>query len=45
VPADAGVFTLLGFMGLYILLGLLYAVLVLRVIARGPEERVHTVAG
>jgi cytochrome d ubiquinol oxidase subunit I len=40
VPADAGVFSLLGFMGLYVLLGLLYAVFVLRVIARGPDERV-----
>jgi cytochrome d ubiquinol oxidase subunit I len=38
VPADAGVFSLLGFMGLYVLLGLLYAVLILRVLARGPEE-------
>jgi cytochrome d ubiquinol oxidase subunit I len=46
VPADAGVFSLLGFLGLYILLGLLYTVLMLRVIARGPdEERVATAAG
>jgi cytochrome d ubiquinol oxidase subunit I len=45
VPADAGVFTLLGFMGLYILLGLLYALLFLRVIARGPDERVPVAAG
>jgi cytochrome d ubiquinol oxidase subunit I len=46
VPADAGVFSLLGFLGLYILLGLLYTVLMLRVIARGPgEERVAAAAG
>jgi cytochrome d ubiquinol oxidase subunit I len=38
VPADAGVLTLLGFTGIYILLGLLYTVLMLRVIGRGPEE-------
>jgi cytochrome bd ubiquinol oxidase subunit I len=38
VPADAGVFTLLGFMGLYVMLGLLYAIFVLRVVARGPDE-------
>jgi cytochrome d ubiquinol oxidase subunit I len=46
VPADAGVFSLLGFLGLYILLGLLYTVLMLRVIAHGPdEERVAAAAG
>jgi cytochrome d ubiquinol oxidase subunit I len=39
VPADAGVFSLLGFLGLYVLLGLLYVVLILRVIARGPDEQ------
>jgi cytochrome bd ubiquinol oxidase subunit I len=38
VPADAGVFTLLGFLGLYVLVGLLYAIFVLRVVARGPDE-------
>ncbi|MEA2248589.1 MAG: cytochrome bd ubiquinol oxidase subunit [Solirubrobacteraceae bacterium] len=38
VPADAGIFSLIGFIGLYLLLGLLYAVLVLRVVARGPDE-------
>jgi cytochrome d ubiquinol oxidase subunit I len=46
VPADAGVFSLLGFLGLYIVLGLLYTVLMLRVVARGPEEeRVAAPAG
>jgi cytochrome d ubiquinol oxidase subunit I len=38
VPADSGILSLLGFMGLYVLLGLLYALFVLRVIARGPDE-------
>jgi cytochrome bd ubiquinol oxidase subunit I len=45
VSADAGIFSLLGFTGLYVLLGLLYAVFVLRVIARGPDERVPAAAG
>jgi cytochrome d ubiquinol oxidase subunit I len=33
-------FTLIGFMGLYTLLGLLFTVLVYREISRGPEPRV-----
>jgi cytochrome bd-type quinol oxidase subunit 1 len=35
-------FTLLGFAGLYLLLGLLYVLLIVRAVARGPveEERV-----
>jgi cytochrome bd ubiquinol oxidase subunit I len=37
VSAGMTIFTLLGFMGLYALLGLLYLFLVMRVIARGPE--------
>jgi cytochrome d ubiquinol oxidase subunit I len=37
VPAGTGIFTLLGFAGLYLLIGLLYVVLVLRLVARGPE--------
>jgi cytochrome bd-type quinol oxidase subunit 1 len=45
VSADAGIFSLLGFMGLYVLLGLLYAVFVLRVIARGPDEQVPVAGG
>jgi cytochrome d ubiquinol oxidase subunit I len=39
VPAGAGIFTLLGFSGLYLLVGLLYVLLTLRIVARGPEER------
>jgi cytochrome d ubiquinol oxidase subunit I len=38
VPAGTGLFTLLGFAGLYLLVGLLYVVLILRLVAHGPEE-------
>ncbi len=37
VSAGMTLFTLLGFMGLYALLGMFYLVLVLRVIAQGPS--------
>jgi cytochrome bd ubiquinol oxidase subunit I len=37
VSASTGLFTLLGFMGMYSLLGLLFTVLVYREIATGPE--------
>jgi cytochrome d ubiquinol oxidase subunit I len=40
VSASNGLFTLLGFMGLYALLGLLFTVLIYREIDRGPEPRV-----
>jgi cytochrome d ubiquinol oxidase subunit I len=39
VSAGNGLFTLLGFMGLYALLGLLFTVLVYREISNGPESR------
>jgi cytochrome d ubiquinol oxidase subunit I len=38
VSAGNGLFTLLGFMGLYALLGLLFTVLIYREIAAGPES-------
>jgi cytochrome d ubiquinol oxidase subunit I len=38
VSSGAGMFTLLGFLGLYVLLGLLYALLVVRLVARGPAR-------
>ena len=38
VPAGTGIFTLLGFAGLYLLIGILYLVLILRIVARGPED-------
>jgi cytochrome d ubiquinol oxidase subunit I len=39
VSASNGLFTLLGFMGLYTLLGLLFTVLVYREIANGPDAK------
>ncbi|MGA9063082.1 MAG: cytochrome ubiquinol oxidase subunit I [Terracidiphilus sp.] len=39
VSASNGLFTLLGFMGLYALLGLLFTVLIYREIANGPDAR------
>ncbi|HWA95226.1 MAG TPA: cytochrome ubiquinol oxidase subunit I [Terracidiphilus sp.] len=39
VSAGNGLFTLLGFMGLYALLGLLFTVLVYREISSGPEKQ------
>jgi len=38
VPAGTGIFTLLGFAGLYVLLGLLYFVIQARIVASGPAE-------
>jgi cytochrome bd ubiquinol oxidase subunit I len=38
VPAGTGLFTLLGFAGLYVLLGLLFVLLMLRIVNRGPED-------
>jgi cytochrome d ubiquinol oxidase subunit I len=37
VSAGSGLFTLLGFMGLYLLLGMLFVLLVIREVAHGPE--------
>ncbi|MGA2569137.1 MAG: cytochrome ubiquinol oxidase subunit I [Terracidiphilus sp.] len=42
VSAGNGLFTLLGFMGLYMLLGLLFTVLIYREIANGPEGNAET---
>jgi cytochrome d ubiquinol oxidase subunit I len=39
VPSGTGIFTLLGFTGLYLLIGMLYVLLILRILARGPDER------
>jgi cytochrome d ubiquinol oxidase subunit I len=36
VPAGTGLFTLLGFAGLYLLIGMLYVLLTVRIVARGP---------
>jgi cytochrome d ubiquinol oxidase subunit I len=45
VSASNGLFTLLGFMGLYALLGLLFTVLVYREISCGPEPEKALAAG
>ena len=39
VSASNGLFTLLGFMGLYLLLGVLFTVLIYREISQGPEAK------
>jgi cytochrome bd ubiquinol oxidase subunit I len=38
VPAGTGIFTLLGFAGLYMLVGILFLMLIARIVARGPED-------
>jgi cytochrome d ubiquinol oxidase subunit I len=38
VPDGTGIFTLLGFTGLYILIGLVYVLLVARIVVQGPDE-------
>lgn len=38
VPAGLGIFTLLGFCGLYLMISILYVVLILRIVAQGPED-------
>jgi cytochrome d ubiquinol oxidase subunit I len=40
VPAGTAILTLLGFAGIYALIGMLYVLLTLRIVARGPQERV-----
>ena len=38
VPSGLGIFTLLGFLGLYLLIFVVYVLLIVRIIARGPED-------
>jgi cytochrome bd ubiquinol oxidase subunit I len=38
VPAGTGIFTLLGFAGLYLFVGILYLVLILRIVNQGPDD-------
>jgi cytochrome d ubiquinol oxidase subunit I len=38
VPAGTGIFTLLGFFGLYLVFGLIYAFVLAAIVRRGPEE-------
>ncbi|MNL80563.1 hypothetical protein D3C87_2074510 [compost metagenome] len=40
VSSGNALFTLLGFVGLYILLGLLFLMLVLKIIRKGPEPQI-----
>jgi cytochrome d ubiquinol oxidase subunit I len=37
VPAGTGIFTLLGFAGLYLFLGILYLMMMVRIVNRGPD--------
>src|SRR3954469_13969980 len=39
VPAGTGIFTLLGFAGLCLLVGLRYVLLITRIVAQGPEDQ------
>jgi cytochrome bd ubiquinol oxidase subunit I len=41
VSAGNGLFTLLGFMGMYMLLGILFLFLIVREVTHGPEEGAH----
>ena len=38
VDSGSGIFSLLGFLGLYVLLGLLFVLLIVRIVARGPGD-------
>lgn len=38
VPAGTGIFTMLGFAGLYVLVGIGFVLLIVRIVARGPTE-------
>lgn len=38
VPAGTGIFTMLGFAGLYLFVGILYLVLMLRIVNKGPDD-------
>jgi cytochrome d ubiquinol oxidase subunit I len=38
VPAGTSLFTLLGFAGLYLFIGILFLMLIVRIVAKGPDE-------
>jgi cytochrome bd ubiquinol oxidase subunit I len=38
VPAGTGIFTLLGFAGLYLFVGILFLMLIARIVGAGPED-------
>jgi cytochrome bd-type quinol oxidase subunit 1 len=39
VPAGTGLFTLLGFAALYALMSIVFLLIVVRIVSRGPSER------
>ena len=41
VSAANGLFTLLGFMGMYTVLSILFLILIYRIVQKGPEVAVH----
>jgi cytochrome d ubiquinol oxidase subunit I len=44
VPAGTGIFTLLGFAGLYLMVAVVFLLLIVRIVARGPDDPEHRVA-
>ena len=38
VPSGVAIFTLLGFVGLYVAIGVLFPLLIVRILARGPDD-------
>jgi cytochrome d ubiquinol oxidase subunit I len=38
VPAGTGIFTLLGFAGLYLFIGILFLMMIVRIVSRGPDD-------
>ena len=38
VPSGVAIFTLLGFLGLYVAIGALFPLFIVRILARGPDE-------
>jgi cytochrome d ubiquinol oxidase subunit I len=38
VPAGTGIFTLLGFAGLYLFIGILFLMMIVRIVGRGPDD-------
>ncbi|MGZ4202183.1 MAG: cytochrome ubiquinol oxidase subunit I, partial [Thermoleophilaceae bacterium] len=38
VPAGTGIFTLLGFAGLYLFVGILFLMMIVRIVGKGPDE-------
>jgi cytochrome d ubiquinol oxidase subunit I len=45
VPAGTAIFTLLGFAGLYLLIAVVYLLMMVRIIAKGPDDDHHAPGG